>query len=84
MIRAIINGRRSFMADPNNPGQFGNREDTEEQARKGGENSSGQFGAENGADPKEAGAAGAAAQPREAKVEGGKKGGASSGGQNDE
>ena len=25
------------MADQNNPGQFGNREDTEEQARKGGE-----------------------------------------------
>ncbi|WP_295776512.1 stress-induced acidophilic repeat motif-containing protein [uncultured Microbacterium sp.] len=38
-----------------NPGQFGNRSDTEEQARKGGENSSGQFGADNGADPQEAG-----------------------------
>lgn len=63
------------MADPNNPGQFGNRDDTEEQARKGGENSSGQFGAENGVDPQEAGQKGAAAQPREAKVEGGKKAG---------
>ncbi|HET9721595.1 MAG TPA: hypothetical protein VFP32_01010 [Candidatus Saccharimonadales bacterium] len=28
------------MADDNNPGQFGNREDTEEAARLGGENSS--------------------------------------------
>lgn len=25
------------MADQNNPGQFGNREDTEEQAKKGGQ-----------------------------------------------
>jgi hypothetical protein len=54
-----------------NPGQFGNRDDTEEQARTGGESSSGQFGAENGADPSEAGSAGAAAEPREAKAEGG-------------
>lgn len=54
-----------------NPGQFGNRPDTEEQASKGGQASSGQFGAENGADPSQAGAKGAEAQPREAKVEGG-------------
>lgn len=39
----------------NNTGQFGAREDTEEQARKGGENSPGQFGASEGADPSEAG-----------------------------
>jgi general stress protein YciG len=43
------------MADSNNPGQFGNREDTEEQAKKGGEASTGSFGEENGADPHEAG-----------------------------
>ncbi|MFC0674346.1 stress protein [Brachybacterium hainanense] len=43
------------MADRNNPGQFGNREDTEEQARKGGEESSGSFGEQNAADPREAG-----------------------------
>lgn len=39
------------MADQNNPGQFGNREDTEEQARKGGQASNGSFGSENSADP---------------------------------
>lgn len=66
------------MADASNPGQFGNREDTEEQARQGGENSTGQFGAENGMDPQEAGQKGAEAQPREAKVEGGEKGRAKS------
>ena len=38
------------MADNKNPGQFGNRDDTEEQARKGGEQSPGQFGASEGAD----------------------------------
>lgn len=43
------------MADNNNPGQFGNRNDTEEQARKGGEQSPGQFGASEGADPSRAG-----------------------------
>ena len=43
------------MADNNNPGQFGNRNDTEEQARKGGEQSPGQFGASEGAAPAEAG-----------------------------
>jgi len=46
------------MADPNNEGQFGNREDTEEQAQNGGEASTGSFGEENGADPREAGAEG--------------------------
>lgn len=67
------------MADSNNPGQFGNdRDDTQEQAQKGGENSNGQFGAENGVDPQETGQEGAAAQPREAKVEGGENDGENS------
>ncbi|MDR4532685.1 hypothetical protein [Glutamicibacter sp. PS] len=60
------------MANENNSGQFGNREDTEEQARKGGEASSGSFGEENSADPSEAGRRGAEAQPTEAKARGGK------------
>lgn len=59
------------MADQNNPGQFGNRKDTQEQARKGGQASGGQFGKPGGADPSEAGKAGAEAQPREAKIKGG-------------
>ncbi|WP_440712245.1 hypothetical protein [Gordonia sp. FQ] len=59
------------MADPNNPGQFGNRSDTEEQAHKGGEASSGKFGSPEGADPHEAGRKGAEQQPHEAKVRGG-------------
>ncbi len=59
------------MADANNSGQFGNREDTEEQARKGGEASPGSFGSSESADPSEAGSKGAQAQPHEAKVEGG-------------
>lgn len=63
----------SQMPDPNNPGQFGNREDTEEQASKGGKSSSGSFGESNGADPHEAGRKGAAAQPQEAKVKGGQR-----------
>ena len=41
-------------------------------AKKGGQASTGKFGSEKGADPQEAGSMGAAAQPREAKVEGGK------------
>ncbi|WP_197277854.1 hypothetical protein [Arthrobacter alpinus] len=49
------------MADENNPGQFGNRNDTEEQARKGGQTSSGSFGSENAADPSQAGKEGAQA-----------------------
>jgi hypothetical protein len=46
------------MADPDNQGQFGNREDTEEQAQQGGQASSGSFGEENGANPSDAGAQG--------------------------
>ena len=60
------------MADTENSGRFGNRPDTAEQARKGGRASSGRFGAENGADPREAGRKGALAEPREAKVAGGR------------
>lgn len=60
------------MANENNSGQFGNRKDTEEQARKGGEASSGSFGEENSADPSEAGRKGAEAQSTEAKARGGK------------
>ncbi len=59
------------MADKNNPGQFGNRSDTEQQASKGGQASTGSFGSQNAADPHDAGRKGAEAQPREAKVEGG-------------
>ncbi|RDI64341.1 hypothetical protein [Nocardia pseudobrasiliensis] len=59
------------MADQNNPGQFGNRSDTEEQARKGGQASTGSFGQKNSADPSTAGKKGAAAQPTDAKVKGG-------------
>ncbi|HUS26656.1 MAG TPA: hypothetical protein VMY99_04900 [Nevskiaceae bacterium] len=53
------------MADSDNPGQFGNRENTEEQAKKGGEASSSQQ------DMSELGKKGAAAQPTEAKQKGG-------------
>ena len=60
------------MADRNNPGQFGNRKDTEKQASRGGQQSSGRFGQRNGADPREAGRKGAQEQPREAKVRGGR------------
>lgn len=59
------------MADSNNPGQFGNRQDTQQQASKGGSMSSGNF--KN--DPQrasEAGKKGAEAQPTEAKAEGGR------------
>lgn len=59
------------MADPNNSGQFGNRNDTEEQAHKGGEASPGKFGSEKGADPHKEGRKGAKAQPLEAKQKGG-------------
>jgi hypothetical protein len=59
------------MADPNNSGQFGNRSDTEEQARKGGHASSGSFGDANSADPGKAGQMGAKAQPTDAKRKGG-------------
>jgi hypothetical protein len=60
------------MADDNNPGQFGNRDDTQAQASAGGKASTGKFGSENGADPSKAGEAGNKAQPHAAKVEGGK------------
>ncbi|MFI5776620.1 hypothetical protein [Nocardia sp. NPDC051570] len=60
------------MADPKNPGQFGNRADTVEQARKGGLASSGSFGGANSADPRAAGRKGAKAQPTEAKAKGGR------------
>jgi len=59
------------MADPKNPGQFGNRPDTEYQASKGGQASPGKFGSARGADPRQAGSAGAKAQPTEAKQRGG-------------
>ena len=59
------------MADRNNPGQFGNRSDTEEQASSGGRASTGSFGERNAADPREAGRKGADAQPAEAKAKGG-------------
>lgn len=62
------------MADSKNPGQFGNREDTEEQASKGGQASSGSF--DN--DPQrasEAGKKGARNQPIEAKRRGGQNSG---------
>lgn len=63
------------MADSNNPGQFGNRGDTEEQAHKGGEASTGSFGDKNGANPSEAGAKGAANQSTEDKAKGGRNSG---------
>lgn len=59
------------MADPKNPGQFGNRDDTEKQAKKGGKASTGSFGEKNSADPHRAGKMGAKAQPTEAKAKGG-------------
>ncbi|RDI51583.1 hypothetical protein [Nocardia mexicana] len=59
------------MANPKNPGQFGNRPDTTKQAHKGGRASTGSFGQAHSADPSEAGKKGAAAQPTEAKSRGG-------------
>jgi uncharacterized protein len=59
------------MADQSNPGQFGNRKDTQEQASKGGQASTGSFGDKNSADPSKAGKMGAKAQPTEAKRLGG-------------
>lgn len=53
------------MADSNNPGQFGNRDDTIEQAEKGGKASSSKQ------DMSKLGKKGARAQPHEAKVKGG-------------
>lgn len=63
------------MADQNNPGQFGNRSDTEKQAQKGGRASTGSFGDKNAADPSKAGQRGAEAQPTDAKREGGRHSG---------
>lgn len=58
------------MPDPNNPGQFGNREDTVRQARKGGKASGGKF---KPGDKRtiEAAKKGAANEPHEARVRGG-------------
>lgn len=53
------------MADSNNPGQFGNREDTEAQAKKGSKASSSKQ------DMSELGKKGAKAEPIEAKRRGG-------------
>lgn len=66
------------MADSNNPGQFGNRDDTEEMASRGGKASGGQFGKPGGADPSAAGKKGARAQPTSAKRRGGQIGGSRS------
>lgn len=54
------------MADPNNPGQFGNRSDTEEMAREGGKASS------DKQDMSKLGKKGAAAQSRADKAKGGR------------
>lgn len=43
------------MADSKNPGQFGNRSDTQKQASKGGKASPGKFGSPQGTDPHTAG-----------------------------
>lgn len=58
------------MPDSNNPGQFGNRPDTKEQASKGGKASGGNF-ANDPERASEAGKKGAANQPIEAKRRGG-------------
>lgn len=77
------------MADKNNPGQFGNRDDTEETASKGGQASSGSFGSENAADPHEAGSKSSgkfgeenAADPHEVGQEGGRVSSGSFGSEN--
>lgn len=58
------------MPDKNNPGQFGNRPDTAEQASKGGQMSSGNF-ANDPDRASKAGKKGAANQPTDAKRLGG-------------
>lgn len=58
------------MADQN-PGEFGNRNDTEKQAKKGGEASTGSFGEKDSADPSQAGQEGAKAQSTADKAKGG-------------
>jgi hypothetical protein len=60
------------MTDRTNPGQFGNRKDTEKQAQAGGRASTGSFGDKNSANPSTAGKQGNKAQPTEAKREGGR------------
>ena len=59
------------MADQNNPGQFGNRKDTDKMASKGGQASTGSFGDKNSANPSTTGKMGAEAQSRADKVRGG-------------
>ncbi|WP_084531644.1 hypothetical protein [Nocardia miyunensis] len=61
------------MPNRNNPGRFGNRPDTLEQASRGGRASTGSFGERNAADPREAGRRGARAQSAEAKSKGGRR-----------
>jgi len=58
------------MPDPKNPGQFGNRPDTQQQAHRGGQASGGKFEA-GSKRASEAGKQGAANQPTEAKRRGG-------------
>jgi uncharacterized protein len=57
--------KENVMAGQNNPGQFGNRDDPEEQA------SSGSFGSGNSVNSGEARRKGARAQSTETKAEGG-------------
>src|SRR5699024_2073223 len=78
------------MADKNNPGQFGNSDDTAKREQKGGEQSPGQFCASEGVDPDEDGKKGGEESPgRFDKSEGadpqeaGKKGGEQSPGRFD-
>lgn len=67
------------MADQNNPGQFGSdNRDTQMEASKGDQMSSGKFGSPQGADPHKAGKKGAANQPTDAKRRGGEIGGSRS------
>lgn len=67
---ANVKGKEEPVADPKNPGQFGERSDTQKQARKGGKDSSGSFqsGSQRASD---AGKRGAAHQSTEAKRRGG-------------
>ena len=59
------------MADPANPGQFGNRRDTKLQASEGGQKSGGKF-EQDSRRASEAGKEGNKRQPNEAKAEGGR------------
>ena len=64
------------MANSNNTATRGfaamSKKEVRQIAKKGGEASTGKFGSKNGADPSAAGKAGAAAQPVEAKRQGGR------------